>query len=69
MTASLYFGQAKSNTQAEENVLKLCANLDAEIISTVQSKECLEEMATYQHIPDEGMILNPCTQSSQINLS
>ena len=54
MTASLYFGQASSNTQAEKNVMTLCTNLDAEIISTVQDKECLEELAVYQHIPDEG---------------
>ena len=58
MTASLFYGQAKSDDQAEENVLTLCANLDAEVISTVQSEECLEDLAGFQHIPDESTFVD-----------
>ncbi|XP_072041967.1 ATP-dependent RNA helicase DHX58-like [Amphiura filiformis] len=53
MTASLSLGQAGTDSQAEENTLLLCANLDAEVISTVHSPECLEELAEHQNIPDE----------------
>ncbi|XP_072025648.1 ATP-dependent RNA helicase DHX58-like [Amphiura filiformis] len=55
MTASLDIGQAKSEYQAESKILQQCANLDAEL-STVQSQECLEELAQYQNIPTEDII-------------
>ncbi|XP_072025888.1 uncharacterized protein [Amphiura filiformis] len=53
MTASLDVGQANSDYQAESKVLQLCANLDAEVISTVHSKDCLEELSQHQYIPTE----------------
>ena len=55
MTASLDIAQAKSDYQAEGKILQLCANLDAEVISTVRSKECLEVLAEKQNIPTEGL--------------
>ena len=55
MTASLDIGQATDQYKAQSKILQLCANLDAEIISTVHSKECLEELARNQNIPTESM--------------
>lgn len=55
MTASLDIAQAKSDYQAEGKILQLCANLDAEVISTVRSKECMDELAEKQNIPTEGL--------------
>ena len=55
MTASLDIGQAKSEYQAESKILQLCANLDAEVLSTVHSPECLQELAYHQNKPTEGM--------------
>ncbi|XP_072041965.1 antiviral innate immune response receptor RIG-I-like [Amphiura filiformis] len=59
MTASLSRGQANTDIQAEENTLLLCANLDAEVISTVHSPECLEELAEHQNVPDEAIVEAP----------
>ena len=49
LTASLGTGKAPSRDRAEEHILLVCANLDAEAISTVRKNQA--ELKMYANVP------------------
>ena len=55
LTASLGTGKAKSVEKAEEHIILVSANLDAEVISTVQKHENKEELKKYANVPDQEL--------------
>ena len=55
LTASLGTGKAKSVEKAEEHIILVSANLDAEVISTVQKQENKEELKKYANVPDQEL--------------
>lgn len=51
LTASVGIGNFKSRTEAESNILQLCANLDTRVITTVTKH--LDELRSYVHTPEK----------------
>ena len=49
LTASLGVGKSKTLLKAKEHIIKLCSNLDAELISTV--KDNIEELRRNVNLP------------------
>ncbi|XP_072025649.1 antiviral innate immune response receptor RIG-I-like [Amphiura filiformis] len=56
MSASLDIGQAKSEKQAVDKVWLMCANLDARLISLVNSTDGKRELEEHLNIPTERII-------------
>ncbi|XP_056092574.1 probable ATP-dependent RNA helicase DDX58 [Rhinichthys klamathensis goyatoka] len=57
LTASVGIGSFKDRTEAENNILQLCANLDTRVIATVTKH--LDELRTYVHTPDKDFFEVP----------
>jgi len=57
LTASPGVGKAKSDEDAIDHLIKLCANLDASDICTVRNKDHQAELQKNVNIPVEGMCL------------
>ncbi|XP_070545817.1 antiviral innate immune response receptor RIG-I-like [Ptychodera flava] len=54
LTASLGVGKSKTQQLAMEHILKICANLDADNISTVVKNK--NELQRYAPVPDEALL-------------
>ncbi|XP_033632690.1 probable ATP-dependent RNA helicase DHX58 [Asterias rubens] len=59
LTASMGVGKAKSRYKAVSHILNLCANLDAEKLSTVQNEDNLEELKRNRDKPTESILPVP----------
>lgn len=62
-TASLGTGKAQSVEKAEQHILLVSANLDAEVISTVKKNK--EELKKYANIPKMEIFHVPKTSQDQ----
>ena len=54
LTASMGVGKASTAYEAEYHIMKMCANLDAEEICTVQDPRNKEELRQIRDNPEEG---------------
>ncbi|CAM4674469.1 unnamed protein product [Leuciscus chuanchicus] len=57
LTASVGIGSFKDRTEAENNILQLCANLDTRVIATVTKH--LDELRSYVHTPEKDFFEVP----------
>ncbi|KAK7132848.1 hypothetical protein R3I93_019176 [Phoxinus phoxinus] len=57
LTASVGIGSFKDRTEAENNILQLCANLDTRVIATVTKH--LDDLRSYVHTPEKDFFEVP----------
>uniref|UniRef100_A0A3P8ZIE2 RNA helicase n=1 Tax=Esox lucius TaxID=8010 RepID=A0A3P8ZIE2_ESOLU len=62
LTASVGIGSFKNQSEAEDNICQLCGNLDARVISTVQTH--IDDLRHYVHTPEKDFYLVPKRQAN-----